>query len=827
MDYKDILYNYAEYFEQSDVASNVIRWIGWEIIKLLHSVCDLCQGLWEAVFQALDFTQVFAMKVGEFYPIWYSLFVVTILAAGTIFLFSEHRPPLLKNLIITMAVVMLLPGGVRLGAQLLQIEQTAFMADGNSVADTTVISNVTDLLYQKNNDWSFESPNCFSGATIKYIDPNEQVEKKTDTVFKYYMVVDEASGEVTYKKIGKGFFGLLTPLYYRYSIHFMAIIGELIVNSLVLIFASYRLFRLIWDMIYGEILAYILSGDVVSGEKTKQVLQYLLNLFWSISIMIWGFAIWREFEIWVASQYSNNFIRILLIAFGGVAMIDGPDIVERVCGIDVGMKDGMMKTMGAMHLMQSGLGAAKKGGELAKTAAGAAKKAGSSMLNPGGKAQQNRMQAATGNGANAQQPPGGVGNPGGSAATAGRKEPPGGAQQPEQSRQAQGSGATSQASGDSSTQTNAQESKPSNAANTSGVDAANTDGFANNSASNSGGATTSEGQTGNTETPANSASGGSAAMPGSILSGQTGMQAQAQKNGQSSSAGAGKKPEQKSDSSGRTGKEPPGQADTRSDSAGTASKKGTQTKSEAGNISQADMQNQKQKTGEASKTKQTGTEPPGGASKTQANGQTDRTTAGQDSSNSFARENDEPIIQSESMAGVSSENAEPEGGVSSANGLVESSNSEPTEVGSSTMHEMGNDSESGSGVEASSIAVDAKQQETEPMKNTSGRVLIGHTSDTSDSNISSRDDNILKKEESSRMRKSTQAEANLSNRTDSDSGKIQHKNLAGSRVKTKNGSVSHANQSAKKATLKPSSSERVQFGHGIEPPTRTEKPDNN
>ena len=826
MDYKDILYNYAEYFEQSDVASNVIRWIGWEIIKLLHGICDLCQGLWEAVFQALDFTQVFATKVGEFYPIWYSLFVVTILAAGTIFLFSEHRPPLLKNLIITMAVVMLLPGGVRLGAQLLQIEQTAFMADGNSVADTTVISNVTDLLYQKNNDWSFESPNCFSGATIKYIDPNEQVEKKTATVFKYYMVVDEASGEVTYKKIGKGFFGLLTPLYYRYSIHFMAIIGELIVNSLVLIFASYRLFRLIWDMIYGEILAYILSGDVVSGEKTKQVLQYLLNLFWSISIIIWGFAIWREFEIWVASQYSNNFTRILLIAFAGIAMIDGPDIVERVCGIDVGMKDGMMKTMGAMHLMQSGLGAAKKGGELAKTAAGAAKKAGSSMLNPGGKAQQNRMQAATGKGANAQQPPGGVENPGGSAATARRKEPPGGAQQAEQSRQAQGSGSTSQASGDSSTQTNAQESRLSNAANTSGVDAANTDGFANNSASNYGGATTSDGQTGNTESPANLASGGSAAMPGSILSGQTGMQAQAQKNGQSSSAENAKKPEQKEDSSGRTGKEPPGQVGTRSDSAGTASKTGmggTHKKGESGNMSRAGEHNQKQKTGEATKTKQAGTEPPGRASKTQANGQIDSSNVGQDNSNSFAKENDEPIIHSESKADISSGNAEPAGGASA---LTESSNSEPAEMGSSTMHEIGNDSESGSGVEASSIAVDAKQQETEPMKNTSGRVLIGHTSDTSDSNISSRDDNILKKEESSRMRKSTQAEANLSNRTDSDSGKIQHKNLAGSHVKTKNGSVSHANQSAKKATLKPSSSERVRIGHGIEPPTKTEKPDN-
>lgn len=802
MDYKDILYNYAEYFEQSDVASNVIRWIGWEIIKLLHSVCDLCQGLWEAVFQALDFTQVFAMKVGEFYPIWYSLFVVTILAAGTIFLFSEHRPPFLKNLIITMAVVMLLPGGVRLGAQLLQIEQTAFMADGNSVADTTVISNVTDLLYQKNNDWSFESPNCFSGATIKYIDPNEQVEKKTATVFKYYMVVDEASGEVTYKKIGKGFFGLLTPLYYRYSIYFMAIIGELIVNSLVLIFASYRLFRLIWDMIYGEILAYILSGDVVSGEKTKQVLQYLLNLFWSISIMIWGYAIWREFEIWVASQYSNNFTRILLIAFAGIAMIDGPDIVERVCGIDVGMKDGMMKTMGAMHLMQSGLGAAKKGGELAKTAAGAAKKAGSSMLNPGGKAQQNRMQAATGNGANAQQPPGGVGNPGGSAATTGRKEPPGGAQHPEQSRQAQGSGATSQASGDSSTQTNAQESRPSNEANTSVVDAANTDGFANNSASNSGGATTSDGQTGNIESSANSASGGSAAMPRSILSGQAGMQAQAQKNGQRSSAEMVKKSEQKADSSGRTGKEAPGQASTRSDSAGTASKTGTQTKSEAGNISQADMQNQKQKTGEAAKTKQAGTEPPGGASKTQANGQTDSSTAGQGSSSGFTGENNEPTIQSESMADVSSGNAEPEGGVSSASELAESGNSEPTEARSGAMYGQGNDSESGAGVGVSSMAANAKQKEAEPMRNASERVRIGHTASANAVPQSPKERNRNVSQQSTAPSHShTQTRKSVNSQT-----KRETQNTADSKA---------------------SSSERVRFGHGIEPPTRTEKPDNN
>lgn len=438
MNYEEILLNYAKYFQQSDVVESAIRTVGWKLILLLRGICDACQSVWEAVFRVLSFTQVISEKLGTYYPIWNAIFLVTILAVGTVFLYSERRPPFLKNLIITMAVVMLLPGGVQLGVQLLGIEQNVFMANGTSVADTTVISNTTDLLYLKQNGWTFESPNCFTGETIKYIDQNEQVEKKTDKVFKYYMIVDESSGKVKYKEIKKGFFGFLTPLYYRYSINFMAIIGELIVNILVLIFASYRLFRLIWDMIYGEILAYIFSGDVMSGEKTKQTLQYLLNLFWSISIMIWGFAIWREFELWVAKEYSNNFVRILLIAFAGIAMIDGPDIVERVLGIDVGMKDGLMKTIGAMHLLQAGLGATGVG----KAAAKAASKVKEESLNPGGKEEQERLSKG------AKEPPGGAGNAGNSSSSGAtqnrRQEPPGSAE-----RQSSGSKHASQESAES------------------------------------------------------------------------------------------------------------------------------------------------------------------------------------------------------------------------------------------------------------------------------------------------------------------------------------------------------------------------------------------
>lgn len=646
MDYKDILYNYADYFEQSDVASNVIRWIGWQIIKLLHGICDMCQGLWEAVFQALDFTKTFADKLGVYYPIWSAIFLITILAVGTVFLYSEHRPPFLKNLVITMAVVMLLPSGVRLSAQLLQIEQTVFMANGNSVADTTVITNVTDLLYQKNNDWSFESPNCFSGATIKYIDPNEQVEKKTAKVFKYYMVVDEASGEVTYKKIGKGFFGLLTPLYYRYSIHFMAIIGELIVNSLVLIFASYRLFRLIWDMIYGEILAYILSGDVVSGEKTKQVLQYLLNLFWSISIMIWGFAIWREFEIWVASQYTNNFIRIVMIAFGGVAMIDGPDIVERVMGIDVGMKDGMMKTMGAMHLMQSGIGAAKAGAGAAKKAAGVAKKAGESMLNPGGQAQQSRMQETAGtNGRSqqAQEPPGGAGNPGGQGSEDNaRREPPGGTQTSQQ-----------QTSNPSEQAENRQDA---------GNEQSGTD-FSAGSGTENGEKQADPSAANTNETLANAAGAGDATqsmpeMPINQSESTNGVGKESASGNQSQNGDAQNSKAQNSNArnghaneaaGSKTGSEPPGKASNSSDKQSTTAEGAQKTRGE------------NNKSESAGKTEQRGNEPPGGASKSGQRGKANAAVGSQDDQMRQAGENDQQSVSSASADGSNEPSAMSEG----------------------------------------------------------------------------------------------------------------------------------------------------------------------
>ena len=92
MNYEEILLNYAKYFQQSDVVESAIRTVGWKLILLLRGICDACQSVWEAVFRVLSFTQVISEKLGTYYPIWNAIFLVTILAVGTVFLYSERRP---------------------------------------------------------------------------------------------------------------------------------------------------------------------------------------------------------------------------------------------------------------------------------------------------------------------------------------------------------------------------------------------------------------------------------------------------------------------------------------------------------------------------------------------------------------------------------------------------------------------------------------------------------------------------------------------------------------------------------------------------------------
>ena len=441
---KGILLNNKEYFHNSNPISFVFRWIGWGLINLLKLLCNLMQSLWNACLQVLDFTDVISQNLGTWRPIWYAVLLVTIIAVGVMYLYSDYlqirRPQFLKNIAVTMAVAFLLPSAVSLGKDLIYINRDALIVDNGSLADNIIKENVTDLSYIYSKGWDFSGDkNAISADQISTIDVTETEEYGENfwekaqkffggssgddkEVFRYQMVTTE-NGDIKFLSIDKQGIFKLKPWYYRYDVNWLRIMFQLIVETIVLCLFSYKTFRLVWEIIFGELLTYVLSGNVASGERTKQLLQNLLNLFWCLCILIWGFYIWTMFQGWISDKYSDiNLLAPILTLFAGFAVADGPDIVEKIFGYDIGVKDGAEK----YALLRSG-------GNLAEKAACYVAQA-VQKVHPNANHRENKEGSA----GKAQEPPDQAGqNSSGERSSSKAQEPPGGAYRgpsPEESR---------------------------------------------------------------------------------------------------------------------------------------------------------------------------------------------------------------------------------------------------------------------------------------------------------------------------------------------------------------------------------------------------------
>ncbi|MFP3360690.1 hypothetical protein R0K17_25590, partial [Planococcus sp. SIMBA_143] len=68
--------------------------------------------------------------------------------------------------------------------------------------------------------------------------------------------------------------------YYRYTVDWINLIGTLLVMAFVLITISVKLAKLFFELAFNYVLAgFIAPTDMHSGQKMKQVVQNILNIF--------------------------------------------------------------------------------------------------------------------------------------------------------------------------------------------------------------------------------------------------------------------------------------------------------------------------------------------------------------------------------------------------------------------------------------------------------------------------------------------------------------------------------------------------------------------
>lgn len=128
--------------------------------------------------------------------------------------------------------------------------------------------------------------------------------------------------------------------------------ATLLVTGLTLLLVSIKLLRLFYELGFNYILASILApADVANGQKLKAVLTNILNTFMVVIMIFISLKVYMLGTEFLTDK-TNGVVYVLgLIAFS-LAVIDGPNMCERIFGIDAGLKSGW-------GLLAGGLAAAK------------------------------------------------------------------------------------------------------------------------------------------------------------------------------------------------------------------------------------------------------------------------------------------------------------------------------------------------------------------------------------------------------------------------------------------------------------------------------------
>lgn len=390
-----ILTDYADVLHIKSFALDFIRQLGWWLIKALCSLCDFFYDVLTSIYKALDFTTGDSLiSYSKALMPWIScLLIISIMLLGYYMIVkrTDARVNLVQNLVLIMLIVTALPQITGYMADLTaaatkSVEQEAITQEA-SPSFKVIQENVIDLKtadkqdmpsYADITDGKKKRNSLTSQKKIRYVDINEYMDYKNDNelknpdLWKSKLTVD-GDGKTSITDMGGGlgsFFGLANDKYYRYSVNWWTVIITLAVSCIALFFMSLKVSRIIWEIAAHQLIGpFIAVTDLASGQRMKEFLRSLVSLF-AVLFMIMlmyglyflGMSYINSFS--AGSQGVNAVAKIIMQMALAWMMIDGANIIERVTGVDAGLKSGYQAVIGALAAGKAVKGIGKAAGTL-------------------------------------------------------------------------------------------------------------------------------------------------------------------------------------------------------------------------------------------------------------------------------------------------------------------------------------------------------------------------------------------------------------------------------------------------------------------------------
>ncbi|MBK5502201.1 pLS20_p028 family conjugation system transmembrane protein [Peribacillus sp. TH14] len=372
-----ILEKFSDFLEVTNPISYMLRWIGWVIIKGLAWLVDSLSNITDSILGLKMFYD--SVEITSFVEFLIPLSVIlmgfSLLYTGYQLIFQKKldREAIILNVFMIMFFFALIQEGMEKANQFTDKAIDALdVVEEGSISQKVIKDNMTDLAQFDVTGWNtteLKHPNRIPKDRILKINITQSIDKDfeltggkmTDTgreVYSHRLEYDDL-GNAKKVKLDNGFFTAFKEKYYRWDWNFWTIAITLGITAFTMLTIAIKLAKLFFELTFNYVLAIIIApADIHSGQKTKQILQSILNTF-LVTIMIFlSMKIYLIGTEFITDKLDGVAYLIALFAFS-LAVIDGPNIVERLFGIDAGLKSSWGAVAGGYAVAKGVTGATK------------------------------------------------------------------------------------------------------------------------------------------------------------------------------------------------------------------------------------------------------------------------------------------------------------------------------------------------------------------------------------------------------------------------------------------------------------------------------------
>ena len=399
--------NNAAILTNNSIIDDALRWLAFNITKLFCMLADICESLWDKTFGFIDLTNYESINaiIVQLKPVLVAVTCLCCIALGIMYIVKQERKPIVQNIILGILAVSCSTFIFTTANSLVTSFKDGIINTGSDTESYQLVNdNIIDLV-AIDKSGSISSLNYNAGKGIKH---NAGIQTKSDfeeldfnetlnwsnkskgqeiygwsDTFNNYMRYRAVKVNGTYAAV-ENYNGLLTSdigneFYYRYSFDFWSCILQLFALVLIFLSLSYKNVRIAYELVVSRIMAYMYAADISNGERLKQILCFIRDTYITLCVSVLCVKLYEVSNAAITSFGITGIEKGIVSVFIAYAVIDGPNLVERLLGMDAGLKSSLGRTMAIFGMAKSG----------ARIATGAVKGAAGAAANTG-------MAAATG-----------------------------------------------------------------------------------------------------------------------------------------------------------------------------------------------------------------------------------------------------------------------------------------------------------------------------------------------------------------------------------------------------------------------------------------------